>query len=569
VVAVLAVLAALPSAALAQPGTVVYASANGGAEVLGYQADGAGLLAPLPAPSVAAGTKPAGVALSPDGASLYVANQLDATLSQYDVAADGALVPKATPEVATGPSPLGVAIAPDGRHLYVANQGDGTVSVFDVGAGGALAAASTATAGPGAASVAIAPDGRHAYVTDFTSAQVSQFAVDADGSLSALSPARVAAGSAPFDVEVSGDGASVYVTDQSVAGSVLQYDAGAGGALSPKAPAAVDAGRLPTGLAVGPGGVYVANFGSGTISQYDVGAGGALSAKAAPDAPTALNPWGLALAPDGASLYAANYGGASISQYDVDATGALAPKAAAPEVASGARPVELAVGRLRDATAPTVDLRTPPEGAQYTAGDVVVADYACADEGGSGLVACTGTVPAGAALDTDEPGDFAFTVTARDGEGHETTVTHHYTVAPAPLDWRGFRRPLRPPPVVNVRDAGDDVDIRFSLGGFVGLDVLAPGAPSYARVDCDHPEDQIGDTRAAVSALRRPRVRYLGGGVYRFVWDTKAIWTGTCRRFTLTLADGSTHDLLFHLRAPRSSSSARAYAARVRHRSRR
>ena len=53
-----------------------------------------------------------------------------------------------------------------------------------------------------------------------------------------------------------------------------------------------------------------------------------------------------------------------------------------------------------------------------------MADYACADEGGSGLASCTGDVPDGDALDTSTPGTHDFTVVARDGAGNETTVTH-------------------------------------------------------------------------------------------------------------------------------------------------
>jgi hypothetical protein len=81
-----------------------------------------------------------------------------------------------------------------------------------------------------------------------------------------------------------------------------------------------------------------------------------------------------------------------------------------------------------DETDPTVELSTPPEGAVYDRGDEVLADYSCADEGGSGLASCDGDVADGEAIDTSSLGDKAFTVTATDGAGNETAVTHHYTV---------------------------------------------------------------------------------------------------------------------------------------------
>lgn len=560
-VTALVVSALVPATVLAQPSAFVYASANGSASVVGYQADAAGALAALPMPSIGAGTKPAGVVVSPDGTSLYTVSQGDATVAQYTVAPDGSLAPKAPAQVATGPSPLDAAITPDGAHLYVSNQGDGSVSIYAIGAGGLLTPAGSMSAGAGVASLAVSPDGSHLYVADFVGSELAQFAIAADGALVPLSPARVSAGTAPFDVAVSADGRSVYVTDQTNVGSVLQYDVGAGGTLTPKATAAVAAERLPAGIVVGAQGAYVANFGSGSVSQYDIGPGGALVPKATPTVAAGLNPWELALSPDAASLYVSNFGAASISQFDVGAGGALAAKAVA-VVASGVRPVGLAVVRAPDVTPPSIDLRAPAEGAVVERGADVPADYACSDDGGSGLTACAGTVPDGAPIDTSHVGSFTFSVVARDGAGHETTVTHTYRVEQPPFAWGGFRRPLSDPPRLNVADAGDEIAIRFTLGGFQGFDILAAGSPSYARVDCDDPSDQIGPTRPAKSALH-PRVRF-GLGTYRFVWDTKTFWAQTCRRLTLTLADGTSHDLLFRLGSPGSTRVWRVAIARAR-----
>ena len=69
-----------------------------------------------------------------------------------------------------------------------------------------------------------------------------------------------------------------------------------------------------------------------------------------------------------------------------------------------------------DEQAPTIDLVTPADGAQYEQGATVAVDYTCADEGGSGLPSCTGDVPDGDPLDTSTPGAHDFTVVARDGE---------------------------------------------------------------------------------------------------------------------------------------------------------
>ena len=60
---------------------------------------------------------------------------------------------------------------------------------------------------------------------------------------------------------------------------------------------------------------------------------------------------------------------------------------------------------VADRTAPTITLTSPAEGAVYTLGESVLADYSCADEpNGSGVASCEGSVADGAALDTSEVG---------------------------------------------------------------------------------------------------------------------------------------------------------------------
>jgi hypothetical protein len=81
-----------------------------------------------------------------------------------------------------------------------------------------------------------------------------------------------------------------------------------------------------------------------------------------------------------------------------------------------------------DKTDPTVDLRTPPDGAEYARGDSVAADYSCDDAGGSGLATCSGDVADGSPIDTSTLGAKSFSVTATDGAGNTTTSTHSYTV---------------------------------------------------------------------------------------------------------------------------------------------
>lgn len=92
---------------------------------------------------------------------------------------------------------------------------------------------------------------------------------------------------------------------------------------------------------------------------------------------------------------------------------------------------DLGAYEVQDGVAPppTVNLKTPPDGARYslilTLFHPVRVAYSC--DGAD--VSCSGTQPNGSILDTSRLGTRSFTVTAVDEAGNTTTVTHHYTVA--------------------------------------------------------------------------------------------------------------------------------------------
>jgi DNA-binding beta-propeller fold protein YncE len=540
--AALALAVAAPLAHAATPTAFVYAT-DSNPKLAQYSADDSGLLAPLmPALTPAVATS-AGAAASPDGHTLYVADQSTlGDISQYAIAADGTLSPMSPATVRTGTTPFGVTVAPDGRHVYVANQGDGTISVFAVGSNGALVAEPPAvTSGRGTVAVALSPDGTSAYATNSTAGTISQFNVDpTDGTLMAKSTPTVAAGGAPFAITVSPDGHSVYATNRQAVGLVRQYTVGSDGALTPMATGTLPAGSRPAGILAVDDAVYVSNFSSDTLSRYDADADGALSQTAA-DVAAPHSPFGMALAPDGNSLYVAGFGDGTIGQYDVADDGTLTAKDPATIVAD-VRPIAIAAVRAPDTQAPTIDLRTPQDGAQYPIGTHVEADYSCADTGGSGVASCDGDVADGEALDTSAVGTFSFTVVARDGAGNETTVTHSYTVTDE-VGFQGFGGPIHDGSVVT---AGSVVPIAFSLGGYHGLDVLAQ-APSSVRVDCQSP----GDPTNGYPAQSDAGLQFdTASGNYTFAWNTRNSWAGTCRAFLLKLDDGSVERLVLRFCRP-------------------
>ena len=517
-----------------------------------YATDDTGLLSSLTPPDVGTGVTSTAAAASPDRRSLYVVNQSSASVSQFDIGLDGTLTPKTPDAVATATTPVAIAVAPDGRHAYVVTQGDSTVSTYDVDGAGALTLASSAPTGAGAGQIAVSPDGSSAYVTNFTDATVSQYDVSAAGVLTPKQPATVAAGSRPAGIAVSADGASAYVTNQLASGTITQFSVGASsGNLTPKAEP-VGTGSQPRGILAAAGRVYVTNIASNTVTQYAADGAGALS-ELAPAVAAPRTPFGLALAPDGKGLYVAGFGDATIGQYDVAADGSLAVKA--DPAPANFRPQAVVAVKARDEQAPSIDLVTPADGAEYEQGATVAVDYTCADEGPSGLRSCTGDVPDGDPLDTSTPGPQHFTVVARDGEGNETTVTHSYTVTEPPppppstpdpgLDFQGFLGPIHTGSVVR---AGDAIPIVFSLGGDQGLDVLASGSPSSVQTDCDQPGTPTGG-EPAWSQSGSGLVFHSWTGHYVFMWQTRKSWAGTCRTFVLGLSDGGVERLTVSFRS--------------------
>lgn len=81
-----------------------------------------------------------------------------------------------------------------------------------------------------------------------------------------------------------------------------------------------------------------------------------------------------------------------------------------------------------DNALPTVTVNGPADGATYQIGDVVNADFTCADD--LAVTSCVGDQPNGSVIDTSVAGTSTFTVVATDSSGETTSKTVTYTVAP-------------------------------------------------------------------------------------------------------------------------------------------
>lgn len=107
----------------------------------------------------------------------------------------------------------------------------------------------------------------------------------------------------------------------------------------------------------------------------------------------------------------------------------------------------------------------------------------------------------------------------------------------------GFFQPVDNSPVVNKTKAGSAVPIKFSLGGYQGLDIVAAGYPASQPALCDSsPTDALEQTATpGSSSLSYDETT----DTYTYVWKTDKAWAG-CRTFTLGLRDGGLHTAVFN-----------------------
>jgi hypothetical protein len=120
------------------------------------------------------------------------------------------------------------------------------------------------------------------------------------------------------------------------------------------------------------------------------------------------------------------------------------------------------------------------------------------------------------------------------------------TVSSTTMGFSGFFTPVSNMPSINPVNAGSAVPLKFTVPGYKGSQVLR-GATTSTPVQCSAAAVPLGPTVVNNGSLQ------LAGSTYSYLWRTDARWSGSCRRFVLTLADGSTHAALFRFTpAPRA-----------------
>jgi hypothetical protein len=243
----------------------------------------------------------------------------------------------------------------------------------------------------------------------------------------------------------------------------------------------------PHGLRFGPGGgfgndLYVADLGdwySGTGYIWRIDASGQPTLFAGGPGSAMVDPAGLTFAPGGvfgSDLYVLDRGAGTVSK--VAASGNIVPFATGLDnhpaagvggggIAFGPNGKDLYVvsgsSIIRifptDTTKPAITLNSPTDGATYTQGQNVTANYSCSDDISSGSdLSCNGAVPNGSTIDTSSAGTKTFSATATDKAGNiETKTVSYNVVSPCTIGEIG-------PPVNDVSSAGDPGMSAYKFG---------------------------------------------------------------------------------------------------------
>jgi YVTN family beta-propeller protein len=346
--------------ALSSDGTVAYVTEPIDNRLLVLNAGTGQLLA-----TVAVGTDPSGLALSPDGSQVWVVNT---TLSSSALSSSALSSSALSSSAITGSSGTGSAGA---------GTGSGSVSVVSTATDLVLG---TIPVGVGPIDVAFSPDGRTAYVSNNGILSAGSVSVIDSGSLKVLrtltptaTPVTSAAGSNPTSVAVTADGKEVWVSEvndlegsSTSADVVLVFDAATGEQV-----ATIPVGTGPFFLALSRDGreAYVADKLSCDIREIETATFRVVATVGWP--PSNGCPYGLARGPDNSTVYTVTGSDQTFNQkHGGHAFGSVDFATAQAHVSGdlGGDPVTLALSPdaatayVVDADRPVIDLVDPRNG---------------------------------------------------------------------------------------------------------------------------------------------------------------------------------------------------------------
>jgi YVTN family beta-propeller protein len=233
---------------------------------------------------------PAGLALV--GGQLYIAQSSAASVAVLDTASNVV----APTSIAVGSTPVRLAVTPNGQAIYVANNGSNTVSVISTASNTVVA---TITVGTGPTSLAVSPSGSRVFVANPTSGTVSVIATSSNTVTHTWTFSAGVNG-----VAVGPNGGKLYVSNATT-NTITICNATSGSTI-----ATITGLHYPDSMAITPDGsyLYVSNRATGTVSVIDTSSQTIVATVSVGAAPICVS-----ISWDGSQVYVANYSGNSLS----------------------------------------------------------------------------------------------------------------------------------------------------------------------------------------------------------------------------------------------------------------
>lgn len=130
------------------------------------------------------------------------------------------------------------------------------------------------------------------------------------------------------------------------------------------------------------------------------------------------------------------------------------------------------------------------------------------------------------------PGETIVTCTAVDKAGNVVTSSFTVTVK---YDYTGYLKDADPETGAINAKAGSAVPIKFSLGGFMGMDIFKYGYPRINEIEANTP----GNSKLSYDSVTEE---------YVFVWKTDKEWEGTEQILELSFIDGTAELIKFNFK---------------------
>jgi hypothetical protein len=135
-------------------------------------------------------------------------------------------------------------------------------------------------------------------------------------------------------------------------------------------------------------------------------------------------------------------------------------------------------------------------------------------------------------------GETTVNCTATDKAGNKAESSFKVNVT---YRWAGFFQPINNT-ALNTVKAGSAIPVKFSLGGNMGMNVIASGYPRAVASGCSGAgEDPIADSETLGNVSSNSFNYDASADQYVYVWKSDKGWTGRCVQLQLMMRDGTTH----------------------------